>query len=176
MPEFQEIISQNREALITIFATLAGLAATVFFGIHIQLIKESGILEKYKKWAAVFCVLGIGAIILVLWWTDASPVPPDRPIDFDKFIELLQNEGYTDRRLTLLKKHREIIPNQLSVAGLKRILERFQGDGKRLEVIKILRNLHKLKKSYTDIEIQEIQGMFNNYRRPEVEKRLKGSE
>ena len=173
MPEFQEMISQNREALITIFATLTGITASVFCTIHIRQIKRGAILKKYKKWAGVLSVLGIVGIIFVLSWTKTSPVPPDRPVDFDKFIETLQNEDYTNKRVALLKKHSKMIPNQLSVVDVKKILELFQGDNRRLEVIKVLRNLRKLKKSYTENEIPEIQDMFNNYRRSEVEKWLK---
>ena len=128
--------------------------------------------------------------MIYIWVSSVGGIPPnppngkpepqvetEKPIDFDRLIELLQNEGDTSRRLTLLNKHSEIVPNQLSVGDLKRILKRFYSNDKRLEVIKVLRNLRKLKKSYTKIERSEIKGMFNKYRWDwEVKKWFDGSQ
>ena len=176
MTGFEEIITQNKGELITIFTGIIGIAVGIFIATHIPNIKNLITLKNLSRWSIILFIIGVLGIIAAFWFGRTPPTPlkiveekpiqevkPEKPIDFDKFIELLENEPSTHKRLTLLSKHSEIIPNQISATDLKRILERFYSNDRRLEVVKILQNLYKLKNSYTESERSEIKGMFNNY-------------
>lgn len=172
MTGFEEIIFQNKGELITIFIGIVGIAVSVFIATHIPNIKNLITLKNLSRWSIFLFILGVLGIIFTFELARTPPPPPppppppvklEKPMDFDEFIERLKNEGDTDKRLTLLNEHSGMMPNQISTTDLKRILTWFYGDSKRFEVVKILKSLRKLKKSYTKKERSEIKGMFNKY-------------
>ena len=193
MTGFEEMIFDNRDVVINISVGLMGIGVCAIFPSVIQLVDNEEIAKKICKWvigcAAPVFVLGIVGIVLAFSFRGTSPTPatspevakekpvqerePETPIDFNSLIKLLQSEGDADRRMSRLKKNGKVIPNQISGADVKIILKCFQGDSKRLEVIKVLRNQRKLKENYTDIEESEIQGMFNRNKHLEVKKWIK---
>ena len=178
MTGFEEIIFQNKGELITIFTGIVGIAVGIFIGTHIPNIKNLITLKNLSRWSIFLFIFGLLGTIFTFVLGRTPPPPPvpqppviesegpiksGKPMDFDEFIELLKNEGYTHKRLTLLNEYSEVIPNQISTTDLKRILTWFYGDSKRFEVLKILKSLRKLKKNYTKKERSEIKGMFNKY-------------
>ena len=164
MLELQEIINPLIVALLTI-------SIGVLFGAHFQLLNNNPEKLKVFRNGAIVCTLLLFSFLVIYNFSPPKKTEEsksrsregEKPMDFDKFIELLKNEGYTHKRLTLLNEHSEVIPNQISTTDLKRILTWFYGDSKRFEVLKILKSLRKLKKNYTKKERSEIKGMFNKY-------------
>ena len=177
-------LHQYKEVSITLLSIIAGIGGSAFLGAHFQLLKDyPEILKAFRRVGGISFVLAFVLIIFLFNLEtkneESQPVVEkpinletkneesqpvvEKPIDFNKFIELLKDEDYTDERFTLLSKHSESIPNQISATDIKRILKRFHSNQERFEVLKILRNLRKLKQNYTEIEKSKIKGMFNNY-------------